>query len=360
MFSPEYPYNLKLLDFNPTYDRLRHADLIAETRDVLGELRGACRAMPDTLLLTYPTLLKEAVDSSQIENIETTIELALENAALPEEQRAAPDKLVLRYREAVLEGFRKVREFGGISNRTILDLHNILIIEGDRSYRRLQNHIENKITGEKVYTPPSADKIPHYLSNWESFVNSKNLALDPLVKAAFAHFQFEAIHPFEDGNGRVGRMLMVLQLINDGVLSHPVLHISTYINRNKSDYYRVLASVTQKDDFSEYLDFMLKGFHTQAKDTLALVNKIIDLYNEYKLTIRKHDVTSALHNVDQVTEMIFKYPKINPTTLSEQLEVSPDTASNNLKKFAEAGFLTIEKKGRYTFYKNTELLNYLI
>ena len=358
MFDPKKPYDLKLLHENLEYDKAANVDIIASTRDILGELRGACRAMPDTLLLTYPTLLKEAVDSSKIENIETTIEDAFENAMLPEEQRSSADKLVIKYREAAYRGFEKVKELG-VSTRVIVELHQILIPESAGGYRRLQNHIKNKSTGEIVYTPPTANNINDYLNNWENFVNSKTNKIDPLVKAAFAHFQFEAIHPFEDGNGRVGRMLMVLQLINDGVLSHPVLHISTYINKHKSEYYQALAKVTHENKFSDFLNFMLMAFNTQASETLKLVNMIIDLYQDYKTKIRVHEKTSSLHNIDQVTEMIFKYPKINPSTLSEELAISADTASANLRKLSEAGFLTLERKGKYAFYTNDELLKYL-
>ncbi|MBC8083631.1 MAG: Fic family protein [Hymenobacter sp.] len=181
--------------------------------------------------------------SSGIENIHTTVESALQQELFPEAERRDEDKEVLRCGEAIRWGAEHLPHLP-TSSRLIIGIQQRLLPDLSPGFRTTPNRIVNSLTGQAVFTPPRAGDIAKLLSNWENFINRPPDNMDPLVCCAIGHYQFEAIHPFGDGNGRTGRILMVLQLVQAGLLAQPTLFISGYINRNRSEYYHLLLNVS--------------------------------------------------------------------------------------------------------------------
>ena len=248
---------------------------LTEANIALAQIKGYLRGLPQSgVSLMNPIFVKEAVESSEIENINTTLLEVMQRQVAPDADSKSSSQLVINYTVASLWGFNHVGQYGLIS-RLITGIQHRLIPTGAEGYRRLPVVIGDG-RGKIHYTPPNAANIPMLISDWEKLVNAKN-DVDPLIVTAAAHYQFEAIHPFEDGNGRTGRMLINLQLIHAGLLDIPVVHISQYINVNKSRYYRLLREVTSAGKLEDFIRFMLKAFTTQANHSFALLQRIQDL-----------------------------------------------------------------------------------
>lgn len=353
-FDPTYPIQLDLLPPQKLIKNEDFSEFLLKARVELAELKGASGQIPNPFLLTAPLLIRESVESSGIENINTTVANVLENQLLPEDQQNKPDKEVLQYREALYWGMNNLEDLS-ISNRMILGVHKKLLKDKGGSYRTIQNHIVNSKTGEILFTPPTQSQISQLTGNWEKYVN-ENKDLDPLIRAAISHQQFESIHPFEDGNGRTGRILMVLQLARDGVLDSPILFISGYINNNRSEYYKLLRDVSVNNNWHEYIAFMLQGFYLQAKETKETLKKVTVLHKELKEKIKTEH--SKIYSAD-LLEALFSYPVIIPTKLASEMNIHYTTASKHLSQLAEAGILQSMKVGRNHFFVNKKLVSIL-
>lgn len=352
-FDPTYPHNLHYLPPHIPIKNEDFLDLLIKSRSELAELKGSAGQLPNPLLLTAPLLVRESVESSGIENINTTVAKVLENELLPEDERHTPDKEVLRYREALYWGARALDELP-ISDRMVRGIHKVLI-PGQDEYRREQNQIINSTTKEILYTPPLQARIPELIGNWERYINENNGA-DPLIRAAVAHYQFEAVHPFLDGNGRTGRILMVLQLVKDGILEMPILFISAYINKNKSEYYTLLRNVTAHDEWQEYIAFMLQGFYSQAHETKETLKKVIQYHHELKRKIK--DEHRKIYTADLI-DALFNSPVITPTKLASEMKIHYTTASKYLSVLSDTGLLHSVKMGRNHFFINRKLVSLL-
>lgn len=354
-FDPTRPFDLPLLPPELNFKHEQFVDVMLKTRTELGELNGYSYSLPNPLLLLSPAVIKESVASSNIENINTTMEEALKAQLFPEAEQKKPDKEVLWYRDAILWGFENLRKIP-ISTKLILGIHRELLPDKSSGYRKIQNHIANSATGAVIYTPPPANKLPRLLNNWEQFVNKDDDGIDPLVKAAIAHYQFEAIHPFGDGNGRTGRILMVLQLIQQELLSLPILYMSGYINKNRSEYYRLLQAVRTDGDWHDFIFYMLKGFHLQARETKTALLKVMELLEKTRNQIKtKHrKIYSA-----ELVESIFALPIITPVNLGKKLDVNYRTASRYLSELAKGKVLSESHVGKYHLYANKPLLKLL-
>lgn len=350
-FDSIQPHNLELL---PPHKPIKNGDfseVLLKARIELAELKGSAGQIPNLLLLTAPLLIRESVESSGIENINTTVANVLENQLLPENEQRKPDKEVLRYCEALYWGTKNI-EVVSVSNRLILGIHEKLIAENGGNYRREQNQIVNSKTGEILYTPPIQNKIPELVGNWEKYVN-ENKDLDPLIRVAIAHQQFESIHPFKDGNGRTGRILMVLQLVQEEILDIPILFISGYINKNRSEYYKLLLEVTTKENWHEYISFMLQGFYSQAKKTKETLKKVTAYHHELKAQIkREHE---KIYSAD-LLEALFSFPALTPTKLASEMGIHYTTASKYLLILSKADILHSVKTGRNHFFVNKKLV----
>ena len=356
MYNPNHPYDdIPKLPPNVNFRDPDIFDLVVEARTQLAELKGYSFSLPNPTLLLSPAIIKESLASSQVENIHTTMIQVLENQIYNEEERRAPDKEVLKYRDAVLWGFNNLDELN-LSTRMILKIQDILLPNRDSGYRRQQNALENKETGKIIYTPPTQIKIPECMLSLENFMNSAPVNMDPIIACIIGHYQFEAIHPFSDGNGRTGRILMVLQLVKLKILNLPILYISKYINNNKSEYYRHLLEVTTDGKWVEYIKFMLKGFIIQASDTKDLIVKIMSLFWKIKDEIKTKN--KAVYSSDLV-EAIFSYPIISPVKLAGFLKCHYTTAARYLDALVKIDIMSDRKVGRYHLYINNKLLDLL-
>jgi len=354
-FDPTKPFDLPLLPPDISLKNEQFVDVLLKARAELGELNGYSYALPNPLLLLSPAVLRESVASSKIENIDTTVERALQVQLFPETEQSQPDKEVLHYRDAILWGFESLKKLP-ISTRIILGVHKRLLPTYSDGYRKTQNRIANSATGEVLYTPPPAQTISRLIGNWEDFVNREHESLDPLIKCAVAHYQFEAIHPFRDGNGRVGRMLIVLSLIQHKLLSLPILYVSGYIDRHRAEYYRLLRGVSSAGRWVDLVQFMLNGFHLQARGTKNMLLKLMGLLEKTKERI--HSEHRKIYSADLV-EAIFAYPIITPVNLGKRLDVNYRTASRYLAELAKGKVLAESFVGKYHLYVNKPLLQLL-
>jgi Fic family protein len=329
-------------------------NLLIQARTNIALLNGYCIALPNPFLLLSPAIIKESLASNEIENIQTTLIEALQNSLFPEVERPQPDKEVLRYREALLWGFEQVKDGVPIISRIITGIQNKLV-PSDGQYRTIQNAIWNPLTKEVLHVPPSFADIQELIKDWENFVNIES-EIDPLVKIAIAHYQFESIHPFKDGNGRTGRILMVLDLVSQELLGLPVLYLSGYINANKAAYYEVLQSVRKTNSWEDYLTFMLQAFSDQAKATSKIFTQIIELLN-----VQKIEFKSKLPKIysREILEELFSSPILNPVSLGQRLDIHYTTASKYLKEMEKIGLLKTAKVGKHQFYMNYKLIEIL-
>lgn len=355
LFDPTYPYPLNTLPPKAAIANTDFGDLLLKARVELAELKGASGQIPNPLLLTAPVIIRESVASSNIENINTTLADVLQWQLFPASEQRQPDKEVLRYREAMTWGFHHYGKYA-LSSRLITGIQSHLIPDGSGQYRREQNQIADLASRESLYTPPMASDIPRLIGNWENYVNAEDTSIDPLIRAIIAHYQFEAIHPFRDGNGRTGRILIVLQLIQSGLLHFPILYISGYINQHRSEYYRCLLGVTKEGKWHEFIEYMLTGFYVKAKETHEDLRKITALFEEVRERLRSDN--RKIYSADLV-EALFTYPIISPTKLASQLKKHYTTTSKYLVQLAEMGILKEAIVGKYHLYANDKLLKIL-
>ena len=349
------PFDLPLLPPEVDWKEPHILELVAQARTQLGELKGYTFGMPNPLLLLSPAMLRESVASSSIENINTTVERVLQHQLFPEREQRPPDKEVLRYRDALLWAFEQLKEMP-LSTRLILGIHQRLLPESPEGYRRTQNSIQNTATGETLYTPPPASHIDRLMGNWETFLHARDDGIDPLIKCAVAHYQFEAIHPFADGNGRTGRILMVLYLIQEQFLQLPTLYLSGFINRNRAEYYRLLLGVTRAQAWTEFIVFMLRGLCLQADETKQTFFRVAKLQQEFKRTIREEH--KKIYSSDLV-DALFNFPVVTPVKLAQTMGIHYTTATRYLSELSAAGLLRDSFYGKYHLFVNHRLMEIL-
>ena len=353
-FSATYPFDPPLLPPKINFREESFIDLLLKARTELAELKGYSSALPNPMILLSPAVLRESVASSKIENINTTVENVLQMQLFPEVEQREPDKEVLHYKEAVLWGSGQLQKIS-ISTRLITGIHQRLLPETKSAYRKVQNTIADVQTGEVFYTPPEAQKIPGLISNWERFLNTED-NIDPLIKCIIAHYQFEAIHPFGDGNGRIGRILMVLYLIQKEVLSYPILYISGYINKNRTEYYRLLNNVSAKEQWNEFIIYLLQGFYLQAKETKTSLMTAMKILHDTKELVKTKN--PKIYSSDLI-EVLFTNPIVSPVSLGRTLGIHYTTASRYLIALNKIGIITDVVVGKYHLYANKKLLNIL-
>ena len=331
----------------------------------LAELKGVAQTIPNERILISSLTLQEAKDSSAVENIVTTQDdLYLAGLDTSYQFINAATKEVLFYREAINEGFQMVR------NKDILTLNDIKRVQevleqnsaGFRTTPGTQLKREND--GAVVYTPPQdGQEIISFMANLERFINDGDMSqLDPLIKMAIIHHQFESIHPFYDGNGRTGRIINILYLVITGLLDLPILYLSRYITRNKGEYYHLIQAIRDKntDNAAEWVAwilFMLKGVETTAEDTILLVKNIGSLMAEYKGVIRPDFGSKYNH---ELLNGLFYHPYTKIDHVVHNMQVSRQTAAKYLDRIVALGLLRKEKMGKENYYINTKLMNLFI
>ena len=324
-------------------------------RVALAELKQSSELIPNAAVLVNALPLLEAQASSEIENIVTTTDKLLEFADLPEQKADAATKEALRYRRALFEGTRSVRN-GKLTVKTAIDVCRTIKDQELDVRDKPGTTLRNIATGAVIYTPPQGQElIREKLENWEKFLHARN-ELDPLVRVAVQHYQFEAIHPFTDGNGRTGRILNILCLVQQGLLDSPILYLSRYIIRNKADYYRLLLEVTTKQQWEPWILYMLKGIEDTCLWTTDKVKAIRELMRHTGQFIQRR--LPKLYTWELV-ELLFKQPYCRIANVVDAGLAKRQTASVYLKQLVQIGILREVAKGRETLFihpKYVELL----
>ena len=328
---------------------------LARAHRYLAELKGVAKTIPNEGMLISTLTMQEAKDSSAIENIITTHDELFKVTVLKGEKVNQAAKEVENYRAALRESYRQTRASGLIRLNDILQMQ--AIIEPDRAgIRKIPGTIiGNAETGEVVYTPPQhPDEIIELLDNLVTYINDDQLSeLDPLIKMALIHHQFESIHPFYDGNGRSGRIINILYLVKNDLLDLPILYLSRYIVRTKTEYYRLLQSVRDENDWQSWVLYIIKGIEETAKETIVFINQIRTLVLETKRRMRSD--LPKIYSQDLLNNLFF-HPYTKVQFVIDQLGVSRITATRYLNQLAEHGFVSKHKMGRTNFYVNEPLL----
>ena len=333
---------------------------LSRANRALAELKGRASSIPNQGILIDCLTLQEAKASSEIENIVTTQDELFQAELFPDGPQSPAAKEVARYRDAIKVGFDKLhRDQGLITHRTLTKLYNILKSRTD-GFRAVPGTVlRNEAAGDVVYVPPQDQSaIIDHMAQLEQYVNLDDLCtLDPLIKMALIHHQFESIHPYPDGNGRVGRILNVLYLTRTGLLDNPTLYLSRYLTRNKSEYYRLLQAVRDDGVWEEWILYMLTGVEQTALTTLTLVEGIRTQMARVKRRMR--DELPRLYSQDLLNNL-FRHPYSRIEFVVKDLGVSRQTAAKYLDRLAAGGFVTKHSFGKRNCYINAELVELLI
>ncbi len=342
-------------DFQESRDILRH---LAKASRYLGELNGLCASLPDPQLLINTIVLQESKDSSAIENIVTTQD-ELYKAATEESTASHAAKEVLSYREALYAGLEKMKaQKNLLLTNTMVEI--VQTIKQNKSGIRSTpgTALKNAINGEVIYTPPCCeDVLREKLAALERFINDPYASpLDPLLKMAFIHYQFEAIHPFADGNGRTGRIINALYLVQQELLPQPVLYLSSYIVKYKTEYYQLLRGVTEKSNWHDWVMYMLTALIETAQLSTRKIRNMLSLEQETEKKMKQALGPSFSYNLLQ---LMFTLPYLKVELLEKKKIAHRQTASAWLKKLTEAGILEPQKMGRTTYFINYRLMEIL-
>jgi Fic family protein len=322
----------------------------------LAELKGLASSIPNQGILINTLALQEAKDSSEIENIVTTHDELFKSDAFPN----LPDKLgakeVRHYVQALRTGYRLVHKTGLLTVNHIVEIQAELE-KNKAGFRKLPGTALKNTHGDTVYTPPqNLDTIDALMWDLEHFINEDAaFDADPLIKMAIVHHQFESIHPFYDGNGRTGRIINVLYLMQKGLLNIPVLYLSRHIVRTKADYYRLLQNVRDQDDRADaweaWVLYMLTAVEETAQQTLATVDAIKHALMDYKHRIRAN---YKFYSQDLINNL-FGHPYTKIDFVERDLKVSRLTAAKYLEALTDGGYLQKQKIGRSNYYINVAL-----
>lgn len=330
---------------------------LAGVHRALAELKGTAQSIPKQDILINTLALQEAKDSSEVENIVTTHDELYKSTLYVNRYLSAQTKEVQNYVSALKRGFEIVKTKKVLSINGILEIQEVLE-KNNAGLRKIPGtNLKNQTTGEVVFTPPQDKRvIEDLMKNLESFINENELTdLDPIVKMAIIHFQFESIHPFYDGNGRTGRIINILYLVLNDLLELPILYLSRYIIQHKQDYYRLLQEIRTENNWEEWILFMIDAVEKTAIETIQLIAKIKQLMQKLKIQLRGNYKFYS----QELLNHLFKQPYTKIEFLMQSLSISRITASNYLNHLAEDGLLSKHKIGNTNYYINIELMNTL-
>jgi len=320
----------------------------------LAEFKGVAASMPNQDILLSTLGLQEAKDSSEIENIVTTHD-ELFREAMHEATASPAAKEVARYTRALRVGFEAVRDSGLLTGNHIIEIQSVLE-KNCAGYRKLPGTVLKDGAGCVVYTPPTPELLTGLMSDLERFINDEErFATDPLVKMALIHHQFESIHPFYDGNGRTGRIINVLYLVKERLLDTPILYLSRAIVRSKADYYRLLQDVRERDQWEQWVLYILGVVEQTATHGINTIQAIKATLMDYKHRIRDG---YKFYSQDLINNL-FSYPYTKIEFLQSDLEVSRLTATRYLDALVAGGLLRKLKAGRSNYYINEPLFRIL-
>ena len=353
-WRPQEPFNaLPLLPPKADLETKAILKQCIRSRAALAELKGAGELIPNPAMLINTLPLLEAQASSAIENIITTTDRLFQFREMDENADAATRE-ALRYGQALLEGFGLL-EKRPLATRTAEEICSR--IKGQpMQVRKIPGTALARTTGEIVYTPPvGEDLLRGLLANWERFLHEAT-EIDPLVRMAVGHYQFEAIHPFTDGNGRTGRVLNSLFFISEGLLTLPILYLSRYLIQHKADYYRLLREVTKTDEWEAWILFMLKGVEETACWTTAKIEAIRKLQAQTAARVRKATPKIYSH---ELINLIFELPYCRIQNVTEKEIAERQTASVYLKELVRIGVLEEKPVGREKLFIHPKLMQLL-
>lgn len=357
-------YNIPLLPLPYDFETKAILRQVNAANRRLAELKGIALTIPNENILISTLVLQEALDSSAVENIVTTSDdLYKADLNMEGDIGNAAAKEVLLYREAMSVGFTLARK------NKLLTLNDITAIQqvlerNDAGFRRVPGTVLMASNKDVVYTPPQEhNEVIRLMDNLEKYINDNSMhEVDPLIKVAIIHQQFESIHPFYDGNGRTGRILIILYLIINNLLDLPILYLSRYITHNKGNYYRLIQRIRDKntDNFEEWeqwILFMLKGIEETAIQTIELIKEISALTADYKKKLRP--LFGRLYKHELINNLFF-HPYTKIEYMEKDMMVQRKTATKYLEKIVEAGLLQKVKFGRSNYYINTKLMDLFI
>lgn len=355
-FKKDVAYNeLPLL---PPKSNLETTNILKKTiraSRALANLNGAIINLPNPQLFLDTIHLQEAKASSEIENIITTNDELYKSVVADKKFNNPAAKEVISCKNALWHGLKQLESRPFITTNLCIDIMQ-RIKENTSSVRTISGTTLSNTKGEVIYTPPSGENIIRKkLSNFEKFINEDG-SLDPLIKMALMHYQFEAIHPFSDGNGRTGRILLLLYLKMENLLDFPAIYLSEYIIRNKWEYYKRLRLVTEKEDWESWILYMLDMIESTAQNGLARLKAIIALMQKMS-----DDIKNELPKIytKGLIEIIFKLPYTKRQNLIDEGFGTPKTVGNYLRALEDKGFLKSVKVGKEKLYLNYRLMEIL-
>jgi Fic family protein len=333
---------------------------VARAHRHLALLNGRAASIPNQGILIDTLSLQEAKASSEIENIVTTQDELFQFGLFLDSPGSPAAKEVASYRDALKRGHDSLRQTQGLlTNNTIIEMFRVLKRTTEGFRVTPGTALKNQATGDLVYVPPQ-DKttIEMHMTALERFINDdETSALDPLVKMAIIHHQFESIHPFSDGNGRIGRIVNVLYLTRAKLLDIPILYLSRYITTHKADYYKLLQAVRDEGAWESWLLYMLTAVAETSQQTLALVEGIRELMASYKRRLREDH--PKLYSQDFLNNL-FRHPYTRIDFVQAELGVTRQTAAKYLDQLAESGLLDKHQMGRHNYYINSPLVSLFV
>ncbi len=352
-FNKTLPYNnLPLL---PPKADLETKEILYKTINAsraLAQLNGAIRNLPNPSLFLDTIHLQEAKASSEIENIITTNDDLYKAAVSDKKYNNSPTKEVISYKEAIWLGFKRLDKNPFITTNLCIELVQC-IKQNTAGIRNTPGTTLSNSKGDIIYTPPTGEQvIREKMANLETFIN-ENDSIDPLIKMAISHYQFEAIHPFSDGNGRTGRIILLLQLKLEKLLDIPALFLSEYIIEHKIKYYQALRAVTEKNDWPKFILYMLDMVETTAIKGLERLESIIQLMENTGQEVKEK--LPKIYSKDLI-EAIFKLPYTKRQNLIDLGLGTPKTVGNYLMALEEEGFLQSVRVGKEKLYLNQKLM----
>ena len=349
-------FNLKPLPPAYNFDTKQVWQALNLASRSLAELKGESKTIPNVDILINTLSLQESKESSEIENIITTQD-DLFKAQVDDKSTNMAAKEVKQYANALLHGYNLIKQHDLLTSNSIIAVQEIL--EPNKpGFRKLMGTALKNSVGQTVYTPPqNPQEIIELMSNLEKYINLPELHyVDPLIKLAIIHHQFESIHPFYDGNGRTGRIINILYLVYTRLLDIPVLYLSRYINKNRADYYRLLQEVRTLNSWDEWTIWMLNGIHETAQQTIKLIREINKLIAKFKQKIQ-----TEAENIysKELLECLFKHTYTKIKFIEDGLGVHRQTAGKYLDKLVELNLLTPHKFWKSNYYINHELFDLL-
>lgn len=351
-------WKLEKLPFSIDFETKKVLKALPAAHFALAELKGIAASIPNQQILINTLGLQEAKDSSAIENIITTHDELYKSELYHGNYNSLAAKEVQNYIAVLKKGFELIVDRALLTNNAILQIQEVLE-ENKAGFRKLPGTaLKNAITGETIYTPPqNYDEIIDLMVNLEQYINNTEMQdVDPLIKMAIIHFQFESIHPFYDGNGRTGRIINILYLILANLQTLPILYLSNYVIRHKTEYYTYLQKVRDENLWEDWLIFMITGVEETAKETTKLILEIKDLMQIVKQQLRNNYKFYS----QELLNNLFKHPYTKIEFVVDDLGVSRLTAANYLNTLAKDGILRKERLGTGNYYVNTVLVELLI